>query len=100
MICIHPAVASSTNSLQRLQFETGLRAVIGNKYARLVPTRTSRPCQIDTHHAPVYAPVYALGQCTHCERRTNAQPAGDRCYRCRRGVISTHPTGPTGGSAA
>lgn len=94
MICIHPTAAHNQLLLAQLQARTGLRAVPGHRYARLVPAQAiPRPSAPVPHSRPT------LCQCSFCHTLKNTQPLGAVCTRCNQGRMQL-PTPPTGGSAA
>jgi hypothetical protein len=118
MIYVHPATASNPALLGQLQLATGLRAVTGQRFARLIPTQSAAAKQtafqqlrnaLDYRTPSPTAPVKVAGQsrheitqCTYCQHRTNTQGHGDNCRRCRAGVMvaGNGNSGGNGGNAA
>lgn len=79
MICIHPAVTSKPLLLKQLELRTGLRSTTGNRYARLV-SRTPRVNVVTNVRSHLLC-------CTRCEVRNNTQCVGEKCRRCKQGIM-------------
>lgn len=84
MICVHPNLAIDTSLLRTIELEFGLRAVIGDKYSRLVPTGAA---QKPLPKIARKAMAHPLCQCSFCLLLTNTQAHGSDCKKCELGVM-------------